>query len=80
VAFLGVNLNDSTGAARSFLASHPVSYPSYQGSSASLSWMAQIEGMPTTIFLSPSGRVRDVHTGQYQTAGSLVDDIERYAG
>ncbi|HWE15095.1 MAG TPA: SCO family protein [Solirubrobacteraceae bacterium] len=80
VAFLGVNLNDSTGAARTFLASHPVSYPSYQGSSASLSWMAQIEGMPTTIFLSPSGRVRDVHTGQYQTVGSLVDDIERYAG
>jgi cytochrome c biogenesis protein CcmG, thiol:disulfide interchange protein DsbE len=80
VAFLGVTVNDPSGDARSFLANHPVSYPSYEGSSTSLSWLAQIEGMPTTIFVGRSGEVRDVHTGQYQTESTLVDDIERYAG
>jgi cytochrome oxidase Cu insertion factor (SCO1/SenC/PrrC family) len=80
VAFLGANINDTSASARAFLAAHPVSYPSYQGSTASLSWLAQIEGMPTTIFVDRSGRVADVHTGQYQTEGTLVDDIERYAG
>jgi cytochrome oxidase Cu insertion factor (SCO1/SenC/PrrC family)/thiol-disulfide isomerase/thioredoxin len=80
VAFLGVNVSDSAGDARSFLAGHPVSYPSYQGSTASLSWLAQIEGMPTTIFVGRSGKVRNIHTGQYQTESTLVDDIERYAG
>jgi cytochrome oxidase Cu insertion factor (SCO1/SenC/PrrC family)/thiol-disulfide isomerase/thioredoxin len=80
VAFLGANVNDSTANARAFLTAHPVSYPSYQGSSSSLSWLAQIEGMPTTIFLGRSGKVTDVHTGQYETEGTLVDDIERYAG
>ena len=80
VAFLGVNVNDTTANARSFLAAHPVSYPSYTGSTASLSWLAQIEGMPTTIFLSRTGTVRAVHTGQYQTEGTLEDDIARYTG
>jgi thiol-disulfide isomerase/thioredoxin len=80
VAFLGVNVNDSASDARSFLAAHPVSYPSYTGSTASLSWLAPIEGMPTTIFVGPTGRVRAVHTGQYQTEGTLADDIARYAG
>jgi cytochrome oxidase Cu insertion factor (SCO1/SenC/PrrC family)/thiol-disulfide isomerase/thioredoxin len=80
VAFLGVNVNDSATDARSFLAAHPVSYPSYGGSTASLSWLAQIEGMPTTVYLSRTGRVSAVHTGQYQTEGALADDIERYTG
>lgn len=80
VAFLGVNVNDTAADARSFLAAHPVSYPSYTGSSASLSWLAPIEGMPTTIFVGRTGRVRAVHTGQYQTAGTLMDDIVRYTG
>ena len=31
VAFLGFDANDSPVDARSFLAAHPVSYPSYQG-------------------------------------------------
>jgi cytochrome oxidase Cu insertion factor (SCO1/SenC/PrrC family)/thiol-disulfide isomerase/thioredoxin len=80
VAFLGVNVNDTTTDARSFLTAHPVSYPSYSGSSASLGWLAQIEGMPTTIFIGPTGRVRAVHTGQYQTEATLADDIARYTG
>jgi hypothetical protein len=36
--------------------------------------------MPTTVFVSPAGKVLEVHTGQYETEGTLVDDIERYAG
>jgi cytochrome c biogenesis protein CcmG/thiol:disulfide interchange protein DsbE len=79
VAFVGANVNDPSGDAQAFLAAHPVSYPSYQGTGASLSWLAPIQGMPTTIFLDRSGHVSDVHTGQYQTEGTLADDIERYA-
>ncbi len=80
VAFLGVNVNDIAGDARSFLAAHPVSYPSYTGSSNSLSWLAQVQGMPTTIFVGRTGRVAAVHTGQYQTEATLEDDIVRYSG
>ncbi len=79
VAFLGADTNDSAADARSFLQSHPVSYPSYQASSTDLAPLASIEGMPTTIYISPSGKVLDVHTGQYDTEATLANDISRYA-
>lgn len=79
VAFLGADTNDSAGDARTFLAKHPVSYPSYQGTSAQLAPLASIEGLPTTIFLNRDGKVVHVHTGQYAAQGSLDADIATYA-
>ncbi|WP_249011850.1 redoxin domain-containing protein [Conexibacter sp. DBS9H8] len=75
VAFLGANTEDSPGDARAFLRQHPVSYPSYQATTAELAPLAAIEGLPTTIFIGPSGKVLYVHTGQYETQGTLDQDI-----
>jgi cytochrome oxidase Cu insertion factor (SCO1/SenC/PrrC family)/thiol-disulfide isomerase/thioredoxin len=80
VAFLGVDTSDSPGDARSFLHQHPVSYPSYQAASPSaLSALAAIEGLPTTIFINSAGRTVSVHTGQYDSQGTLNADIARAA-
>jgi protein SCO1/2 len=79
VAFLGNDTNDSAQDAREFLAKHPVSYPSFQGSSDSLSSLAALEGLPETIFINRDGRVVFVHAGSYDTESTLVQDIERYA-
>ena len=46
VAFLGADTNDSTGDARSFLAQHPVSYPSYPVASSDLSLARGPRGVP----------------------------------
>jgi thiol-disulfide isomerase/thioredoxin len=79
VAFLGVDTNDAATDARAFLANHPISYPSYQLSSGQLAPLATLQGMPTTIYVSPAGKVLSVHTGQYDTPTTLQNDIERYA-
>ena len=79
VAFLGADTNDSAGDARSFLAKHPVSYPSYPVASTDLSSLAVLEGFPTTIFINPAGKVVFVHTGQYQSEAALDNDIQHYA-
>ncbi len=79
VAFLGADTNDSTSDARSFLATHPVSYPSYAVSSTDLSSLAVLEGFPTTIFINRAGKVVYVHTGQYQSEAALDNDIQHYA-
>ena len=79
VAFLGSDTNDSAADARAFLAHHPVSYPSVPGTNQSLSAFAQVEGLPTTIFVSPRGRVVFIHTGSYQAQTNLDQDIQRYA-
>jgi thiol-disulfide isomerase/thioredoxin len=79
VAFLGADTDDSAGDARAFQAQHPVSYPSYQTSTANLPGLASIEGLPTTVFINPAGKVVYVHTGQYDSQGTLDADIESYA-
>jgi cytochrome oxidase Cu insertion factor (SCO1/SenC/PrrC family)/thiol-disulfide isomerase/thioredoxin len=79
VAFIGADTDDSPADARTFQAQHPVSYPSYQTTTANLSWLAVIEGLPTTVFISRAGKVVYVHTGQYDSQGTLDQDIESYA-
>jgi len=36
-------------------------------------------GTPTTIFINAAGHVIYVHTGQYESQGSLDGDINTYA-
>jgi cytochrome oxidase Cu insertion factor (SCO1/SenC/PrrC family)/thiol-disulfide isomerase/thioredoxin len=79
VAFLGADTDDSAGDARTFLAAHPVSYPSYRTTTPDLSSLAAIQGLPTTIFISRAGKVAYVHTGQYDSQGTLDQDISNYA-
>lgn len=79
VAFLGADTGDSPADARAFLAQHPVSYPSYPTTTPQLSALAAIEGLPTTIFINPAGKVVYVHTGQYDSQGTLDSDIATYA-
>jgi len=79
VAFLGADSDDSPGDARAFLTQHPVSYPSYQTTTSKLSSLAQVIGLPTTIFVNRAGKVVHVQTGQYESQGALDADIAGYA-
>ena len=79
VAFLGADTADDAPDARAFLAQHPVSYPSYPTTVAGLSHFAVIQGLPTTFYISPAGKVVDVHIGQYDAQGTLDQDIATYA-
>ena len=80
VAFLAADVNDSAADARAFLRRHPVSYPSYAmplGAMRSLLPQGVI-GLPTTFFIDPQGKVVSVHTGQYDSQGTLDQDIRTY--
>ncbi len=81
VAFLGADVNDDTADAAAFLSRHPVSYPSYQMSARNITGVVPqgLLGTPTTIFFSPAGKIVWVHTGQYESQGSLDGDIGTYA-
>jgi thiol-disulfide isomerase/thioredoxin len=81
VAFLGADVNDSSGDAQTFLRKHSVSYPSYNMPETSIqSLLPQgVVGLPTTFFISPAGKVVFVHTGQYDSQGTLDQDIESHA-
>ncbi len=81
VAFLGADANDTPGDARVFLREHHVSYPSYPTSTADLGKLVPggVEGYPTTIYIDRTGRIVNVHDGQYESQGTLDADLGRYA-
>jgi cytochrome oxidase Cu insertion factor (SCO1/SenC/PrrC family)/thiol-disulfide isomerase/thioredoxin len=79
VAFIGANNDDSATNARGFLSQHPVRYPSYETTTSNLRSLAVVQGLPTTIFINRAGKVAFVHTGQYDSQGTLDHDIGSYA-
>lgn len=81
VAFLGADVNDDSADAHAFLSQHPVSYPSYQMGSDQLTPIVPqgLLGTPTTIFIDREGRIAYLHTGQYDSQGTLDGDISTYA-
>jgi cytochrome oxidase Cu insertion factor (SCO1/SenC/PrrC family)/thiol-disulfide isomerase/thioredoxin len=81
VGFLGADYNDVQGDAQAFLHQHQVSYPSYQVAQGSVQALLPggVQGTPTTVFISPAGKVVYVHTGQYLSQGTLDQDIQSYA-
>jgi cytochrome c biogenesis protein CcmG, thiol:disulfide interchange protein DsbE len=82
IAFLGVNSNDSDGAAKQFLSELPLPYPSY--SDPDLKIAQDLGGppqaFPTTTFYDRSGNPVFSHPGVYQDEQDLVADVDRYAG
>jgi hypothetical protein len=34
---------------------------------------------PTTIFINPAGKIVNVHTGEYESQGTLDGDLQSYA-
>jgi len=80
VAFLGANTNDTTGAARSFLAEVSLPFPSYEDQNGDIARIFNgAIAFPTTAFYDRRGRLATVKQGVYATERELVADIERYA-
>ncbi len=80
IAFLGINSSDDDGDARDFLASNPVSYPSYIDSDQEIAELMDArQAFPATVFVSSRGKLVRVHPGQYASEKDLEQDIQRYA-
>ena len=80
VAFLGVDANDSTEAARTFLRDYPVPYPSLSDPDESIS--AEMDAaipLPATAFYDRRGELVHVQQGQYASEEDLLADLRRYA-
>ena len=80
VAFLGVNSEDSSDAAATFLQEEPLSYPSYiDPHKAILESLGGVGGFPDTAFYDKSGELVNLKQGPYRSASELEADVNRYA-
>jgi cytochrome c biogenesis protein CcmG, thiol:disulfide interchange protein DsbE len=76
VVFLAADADDTAAAARSFLAHHPLSYPSYPVTLKQLrNSIPSIAVLPTTIFVNSAGRIVYVRVGEYPSVAALNHDI-----
>jgi cytochrome c biogenesis protein CcmG/thiol:disulfide interchange protein DsbE len=66
VAFLGVDSNDTASAAKAFLSQVHVTYPAVSDPTASLATSYGLFGLPTTVFISPTGKIVGRHIGELQ--------------
>lgn len=80
VAFLGVNSEDSTDAAATFLDEEPLSYPSYvDPHKGVLESLGGFGGFPDTAFYDKSGELVNLKQGPYRSDSELEADVRRYA-
>lgn len=79
IAFLGVDSDDSSGSAKTFLSELPLPYPSYSDPDKSIRQALHGIGYPATVFYDRAGNVAYTHQGQYRTEADLAADIQRYA-
>ena len=80
VAFLGVNSEDSTDAAATFLGEEPLSYPSYvDPHKGILESLEGLGGFPDTAFYDKSGKLLYLKQGPYRADSELEADVRHYA-
>ena len=80
VAFLGVDVSDGPAAARRFLRSFPVSYPSYMDPDSRIARsLGPAFGVPITAFIDRAGHHAYLHQGAYRDERALLADVNRYA-
>jgi peroxiredoxin len=74
VAFLGVDVKESSDSVANFIPQFGVTFPILMDSDGAVSdGLYQVRGIPTTLFLSPDGKVSTRHVGPLTEA-----DIDRY--
>jgi thiol-disulfide isomerase/thioredoxin len=80
VAFVGLDGGDTDPAARTFLRSRWLSYPSYTDPHERIARAIDApNNYPITVYLDPAGKIAFVHQGQYRDEAALVADVRRYA-
>jgi cytochrome c biogenesis protein CcmG, thiol:disulfide interchange protein DsbE len=80
VRVLGVDTEDTDGNALSFAAAYrpALRYPSVTDPSRRVLTGVKADNLPTTAFLDAAGAVVHVHTGPYNSAAQLRQDVATY--
>lgn len=64
IAFVGINHSDARQRAVELLAETEIRYPSGFDPTGAVAASYRLFGMPTTVFISPTGRILATHTGE----------------
>ena len=83
VAFVGVDADDTVGAARRALGKHPVSFPSYLDHDRAIAYAISPEWsqyIPITFFYRRGGGTPEAYPGPFPSLAFLRSEIRTYTG
>lgn len=75
IRFLGINVEDTRGAAKAFERRYGISFPSIFDPKASMAGTLGFFGIPTAYFVDRSGRIAATAVGK-QTRAAIVNRLE----
>jgi thiol-disulfide isomerase/thioredoxin len=79
IAFIGLNSHDEEPAAKRFLSTRPLPFPSYTDPHDKIATERKLAvGFPMTMFVGRDGKVAKIHTGPYTSEDALTQDIKQY--
>ncbi len=79
VAFVGVNTEDDSDAAKTYLEGTPVPYPSYSDGDGDIRDALGGKGLPNTAYYDRKGNLCFLKIGQYADTADLEADVRRFA-
>jgi len=79
VAFVGINTEDDSDAAKTYLEGTPVPYPSYSDGDGAIRDSVGGKGLPNTAYYDREGNLCFLKIGQYTDTGELEADVRRFA-
>jgi len=79
VAFVGIDALDQGAAAQTFLADHPLPYPSYEDPGGDAKSFFHVVGLPATVIYDRTGKLVHTSQGGYASQAALFADIKHYA-
>jgi cytochrome c biogenesis protein CcmG/thiol:disulfide interchange protein DsbE len=79
ITFVGVNVQDTDGDARAFLARHGTTYPNGSGEAGPISIQYGMRGVPETYFIAPDGRLVRKWNGPLTADGldQFLSEVQR---
>lgn len=80
IAFIGINADDSTDAAETFLAELPLPYPSISDPDDEVADLIEGFYFPSTAFYNAEGKLVHTRQGPYDSAADLNAEIDKYLG
>lgn len=80
IAFLGVDADDSTDAAETFLSELPLPYPSISDPEDDVGALFKGYAFPSTAFYDAEGELQYTRQGPYESAADLNAELEKYLG
>ncbi|MCL6563618.1 MAG: TlpA family protein disulfide reductase [Firmicutes bacterium] len=76
IALYGVDIQETPATVSGWLKSHPLNYPILLDTSGGVAADYAVQAVPTTVFISPSGKIAAIHLGAFSDQQAMAPYVQ----